>query len=72
MNRLIRDGFDGNLLPPAALVLLAKQENVPFEDLLDGLLQSIRKAITLFRAPVPGNGSGRVPEYRLIGTKYFL
>ena len=44
MNRLIKDGFDGNLLPPAALVLLAKQENIPFEDLLDGLLQSAKKA----------------------------
>ena len=43
MNRLIRDGFDGNLLPPAALVLLAKQENIPFEDLADRLLQSAKK-----------------------------
>jgi hypothetical protein len=43
MNRLIKDGFDGNLLPPAALVLLAKRENIPFEDLQDGLLQSVNK-----------------------------
>jgi hypothetical protein len=44
MNRLIRDGFDGNLLPPAALVLLAKQTNTPFEDLQDELLQSVKKS----------------------------
>lgn len=43
MNRIIRDGFDGNLLPPAALVLLAKRENVSFDDLNDSLLQSIKK-----------------------------
>jgi hypothetical protein len=43
MNRLIKDGFDGNLLPPAALVLQAKRENVPFEDLQDGLHQSVNK-----------------------------
>jgi hypothetical protein len=43
MNRLIRDGFDGNLLPPAALVLLAKQGNIPFEDLLEGLQLSAKK-----------------------------
>jgi hypothetical protein len=44
MNRIIKERFDGNLLPPAALVLLAKQENIPFEDLQDGLQQSIKKA----------------------------
>lgn len=43
MNRIIRDRFDGNLLPPAALVLLAKKEQVPFEDLQAGLTQSLRK-----------------------------
>jgi hypothetical protein len=43
MNRIIKNGFDGNLLPPAALVLLAKSENVPFEDLQEVLLQSLRK-----------------------------
>jgi hypothetical protein len=43
MNRIIKEGFDGNLLPPAALVLLAKVENTPFEDLRDGLQQSIKK-----------------------------
>jgi hypothetical protein len=44
MNRIIKERFDGNLLPPAALVLLAKHENIPFEDLQDGLQQSIKKA----------------------------
>jgi hypothetical protein len=43
MNRLIRERFDGNLLPPAALVLLAKEEQVPFEDLQEGLMQTIKK-----------------------------
>ena len=43
MNRIIRDNFDGNLLPPAALVLLAKKDQVPFEDLQDGLCQSLKK-----------------------------
>ena len=43
MNRLIREGFDGNLLPPAALVLIAKEEQVPFEDLLDALRASFTK-----------------------------
>ena len=43
MNRIIRDGFDGNLLPSAALVLLAKRDNVTFEDLQDGLLQSVKR-----------------------------
>jgi hypothetical protein len=37
MNRIIRENFDTHLLPPAALVLLAKQYNVPFDDLLDAL-----------------------------------
>jgi hypothetical protein len=43
MNRMIRDRFDGNLLPPAALVLLAKKAQVPFEDLNGGLLESLQK-----------------------------
>lgn len=37
MNRIIREQFDTHLLPPAALVLLAKNHGVPFEDLLDAL-----------------------------------
>lgn len=44
MNRLIRESFDGNLLPAAALVLLAKHEHVPFEDLQDALLKAVQKA----------------------------
>ena len=43
MNRIIKDGYDGNLLPPAALVLLAKKYHVPFEDLLEPLRQMIKK-----------------------------
>lgn len=43
MNRLIRDGFDGNLLPPAALILLAKQEKIPFDDLLDPFTAALNK-----------------------------
>ncbi len=37
MNGIIRDDFDMHLLPPAALVLLAKKSGVPFDDLLDAL-----------------------------------
>lgn len=44
LNRIIKDGFDTHLLPPAALVILAKKYNVPFEDLQDALRKSIRKA----------------------------
>lgn len=43
MNRMIRDGFDNHLLPPAALVLLAKKHGVSFEDLSDALMQSVKK-----------------------------
>ena len=43
MNHIIKDGYDGNLLPPAALVLLAKKYHVPFEDLLEPLRQMIKK-----------------------------
>ena len=43
MNRTIKDGFDGHLLPPAALVVLAKKYHVPFEDLSDALLQGVKK-----------------------------
>jgi hypothetical protein len=44
MNRIIKDGFDTNLLPPAALVLLAKKYSVPYEDLRDTLRQGLKKA----------------------------
>jgi hypothetical protein len=44
MNKVIREGFDTNLLPPAALVVLAKKYQVSCEDLHDTLLQALRKA----------------------------
>jgi hypothetical protein len=43
MNKIIKEQFDGNLLPPAALVLLAKKYGIPFEDQLDPLRQNIQK-----------------------------
>ena len=44
MNKIIRDGFDSHLLPPAAVALLAKKYNVPFEDLSESLRQSLNKS----------------------------
>lgn len=44
MNLVIKDGYDTHLLPPAALILLAKKYRVPFEDLRDALRQSVKKA----------------------------
>lgn len=44
MNRVIKDGFDTHLLPPAALIILAKKYNIPFEDLRDSFRQAIKKA----------------------------
>lgn len=43
MNKIIKEQFDGNLLPPAALVLLAKQYRVPYEDLRDSLTAALKK-----------------------------
>ena len=43
MNQTIRDGFDNHLLPPGALVLLAKKYGVHFEDLSEALMQSVKK-----------------------------
>jgi hypothetical protein len=43
MNRLIRQGFDGNLLPEAAVVIIAKRHNVPFEDKLEALKTGVKK-----------------------------
>ena len=43
MNRVIKEQFDGNLLPAAALVLLAKKYEVPFKDQRDGLAGAVRK-----------------------------
>jgi hypothetical protein len=43
MNRIIKEQFDGNLLPAAALVLLDKKYNVPFKDLREALIASMKK-----------------------------
>lgn len=43
MNRIIREDFDGHLLPAAALVLIARKNHIPFEDLREALRQSISK-----------------------------
>jgi len=43
MNRIIKEQFDGNLLPAAALVVLAKKYNVPFKDLRDALSGIVKK-----------------------------
>jgi hypothetical protein len=42
MNRIIKDQFDNNLLPAAALVLLAKKYQVPFLDLREALIGSVK------------------------------
>jgi len=44
MNKVIKEQFDGNLLPPAALVLLAKKDAVSFEDLIDAFRQNLKKS----------------------------
>jgi hypothetical protein len=43
MNAVIEDRFDGHLLPEAAVVLLAKQYAVPFEDLLEDLKKNVER-----------------------------
>jgi hypothetical protein len=43
VNRIIKEQFDGNLLPAAALVLLAKKYNVPFRDKREGLTGTVKK-----------------------------
>jgi hypothetical protein len=43
MNRIIKEQFDGNLLPAAALVLLAKKYNVPFSDKRETLKGTLKK-----------------------------
>jgi hypothetical protein len=43
MNRIIKERFDSNLLPAAALVLLAKKYNVPFKDLREALITNVKK-----------------------------
>ncbi|MCK9592614.1 MAG: DUF2240 family protein [Methanoregula sp.] len=44
MNRIIKEQFDGNLLPAAALVLLAKKYQVPFKDQRDALAGTVKKS----------------------------
>lgn len=43
MNGIIKDRFDGNLRPEAALVIIAKQEGIPVTDLLEALKQKVLK-----------------------------
>lgn len=43
MNEIIRDRFDGNIRPEAALVLMAKEAGVRYEDLIAGLLSELTK-----------------------------
>jgi hypothetical protein len=42
MNRIIKDQFDSNILPAAALVLLAKKYQIPFLDLREALIGSVK------------------------------
>jgi hypothetical protein len=43
MNKLIREGFDGNLLPEAAIAIIAQRHNVPFKDKLEELTIRLKK-----------------------------
>ncbi len=43
MNKLIKDGFDGNLLPEAAIAIIAQRHKVPFGDKLEALITSVKK-----------------------------
>jgi hypothetical protein len=43
MNRIIRENFDMHLLPPAALVLLARGYGIACDDLLDALKGAAKK-----------------------------
>jgi hypothetical protein len=43
MNAVIRDEFDGNLAPEAAIVILAREYGIGFEEYLDELKKSIGK-----------------------------
>lgn len=43
MNQLIREGFDNNLLPEAAIAIIAKRYNVPIGDYIGALEKSIKK-----------------------------
>jgi hypothetical protein len=43
VNRVIREGFDGNLRLPAAAVIVAKRHRVDFGDLMDRLMVEVLK-----------------------------
>jgi len=43
MNLVINYWYGTHLLPPAALVILAKKYNIPFEDLQGSLRQALKK-----------------------------
>jgi hypothetical protein len=43
MNRLIKAGFDGNLHPEAAIAIIARRHNIPFEDLFEALEKNMKK-----------------------------
>ena len=44
MHKIVTERFYGHLRPEAALVILAKKNNVPFEDLLEALTDSLLKS----------------------------
>ncbi len=44
MHKIVTERFHGHLRPEAALVILAKKNNVPFEDLLEALTDSLLKS----------------------------
>jgi hypothetical protein len=43
MNTLIREGFDNNLAPEAAIAIIARRYNVPFDDCIPALKQNLAK-----------------------------
>lgn len=43
MNQLIKEGFDGNLMPEAAIAIIARRHNVPFEDCIPALIKNTKK-----------------------------
>jgi hypothetical protein len=43
MNKVIKEQFDSNILPPAALVLVAKKYGVPFEQHLVEFRENIKR-----------------------------
>ena len=43
MNHVIREGFDDNLLPEAAIAIVARRHNVPIDDFVSALEKNMRK-----------------------------